>query len=106
MEEVVQYVLYSLMTAALGLFIQKCFQEGMIFRKYYLLLIYFWIKWHKRKDRWKRFVLPPLGMCIYCNGTWIAIVVYFLNFNFGFDIFLFLGLNYLWIEIFKKHLNL
>jgi len=76
----------------------------MIFRRYFLFLTLLWIKWWRKKDRGKRFFLKPLGLCIYCYSTWIAIIFYLLFIGINPHIFLFLGLNYLYIEIFMKYL--
>jgi hypothetical protein len=99
-------LLFSLMTAGLGMFFQVCQEKGMIFRKYRN-----WIKY--------RFIVLPhskncfsydglykiLGGCIYCNGTWIAILFYLICFYDTFDVRLLLlciGSNYLWIELWLK----
>lgn len=99
-------LLLSLMTASLSLFFQECMEPGMIFRRYYLWLTYHWIKNWRKKDRWKRWLLKPLGMCVYCNGTWIAIQFYLYNFGPGVNILLFIGLNYLWIKLIKTKFSI
>jgi len=93
----------SFMTAGLSLFIKKCFESGMIFRRWYLYLTYWWIKWHKKKDRRKRPILKVLGLCIYCFSTWVAIFFcsVFISIN-PLIIFLFIGVNYIWLEILMK----
>jgi hypothetical protein len=103
MEVVVAVFIFSLLTAGLSLFILKCMEEGMIFRRWYLFLTYHWIKWWRKKDRWKRKFLKVSGLCVYCYSTWVAIpfFFYFVSLNIPL-LFLFIGLNYLWIEILLK----
>lgn len=100
-EEVAELGLFSLMTASLSLFIWETFQKEMIFRRYYLLLVYYWIKWRKKKNRWKRQLLKPIGLCIYCMSTWIAIISYIIFLGFKVDILFFIGINYVVLEILK-----
>ena len=99
-------LMYSLMIAALGLFFQECMGTGMILRRYYLWLTYHWIKNWRKKDRWRRCPLSFLGLCIYCNATWIAIFFYLHKFGPDLEIFLFLGMSYLWIKIIEKKINI
>lgn len=101
--DVVAMLFFSLLTAGLTLFIRKCFQKDMIFRRWYLLLIYFWIKWWRKKDRWKRKFLKPLGLCCYCFNTWLCIPVFFIFVSHNpILLFLFFGISYLWLEMFIK----
>ncbi len=95
-------VLLCLMIASLGLLFQECMEPGMIFRRYYLWLTYHWIRNWRKKDRWKRWLLKPLGMCVYCNTVWVAIFYYLYRFGFNVEILLFLGLVYTWIKILKR----
>ena len=104
--EIINIFIYSFLSACLSLFINKCFQKDMIFRRYFLLLTYYWIKWHKRKDRWKRKVLKPIGLCIYCYSTWVSIFVFFTISTNPILLFLFIGLNYIWVEILLKMIKL
>jgi len=98
----VNYIIISLMTASLSLFFQKCMEQGMIFYRYFLWLTYWWIKWHRKKDWWKRKFLLALGLCVYCHGTWVAILFFTVKFGLNLDLFLFLGLNFIYIKILKK----
>lgn len=100
-QEYVNLFLLSLMTASLSLFFQECMEPGMIFRRYYLWLTYHWIKNWRKKDRWKRWLLKPSGMCVYCNGAWISIMFFMYFFGPDIKILLFLGLNYMWTKILK-----
>lgn len=96
--EVVKLILICLGTGALSLLFQKCMEEGMIFRRYYLLLTSCWIKWYRRKDRWKRNLLKPIGLCIYCYSTWLAIFSFLYYYGVKLEVFLFIGMNYILIE--------
>ncbi len=103
LEGVVVMLGISLMTAGLTLFIQKCFEPEMIFRKWFLLLTWYWIKWWRKKDKWKRPILKPLGLCVYCQMPYISAVVYFLFISYNIPmLFLFIGMCYIWLEIIKK----
>jgi len=102
-EEVV-LLLFSLPIAGLGMFVQSCMEPNMILRRYYLWLTYHWIRNWRQKDRWKRWPLKPLGLCLYCNTTWLAII--FHSSMSGFDLFTlpFVGLVYLWLKYFNEKL--
>jgi len=52
-----------------------------------------------------KWLAKPLGLCPYCNGTWIAIVVFLYLFQFSLLIFLFIGLNWFFIHLVKTKLN-
>lgn len=96
------WLLYSLMVAALGLFFQACMEPGMIFRRYYLYLTHHWITNWRRERRWRRFWLKPLGLCVYCNTTWIGLVFYLVYFGLHLEILLFAGLVYAWLKAFQR----
>jgi len=92
-----RWLLYCLTIAGLGLFFQKCMEPNMIFRRYYLWLMLIWIRNYRKKNRWKRWLLKPLGLCIYCNTTWIAILYYLYKFKLNPELLLFIGLVYVWV---------
>src|SRR6478735_7183784 len=106
-------ITYSLLTSCLAWFVQYALQPGEILGRYGLLLTAVWMRNWRRKDRWKRALMPALGLCPYCNGSWLAIAVYLLVIvqqmpeNTGFilkavGLFLFLGANYIWTKILSK----
>ena len=95
-------VILGLLTAGLVKLIELCLSEEMIFWKWTILLNYLWIKNWKKKDRWKRYFLKPLGLCHYCYGTWIAIFIYTFIVGINVAIFIFLGSWYLWLIIIEK----
>ena len=121
-------ILFSLMIAALGLFIQETFKSNMIFRRYYVLLNYLHIKTRRslcQKKVEKKVVkrvakrilhkmLPPAGLCVYCNSSWLAILFYayiLMESNRAFvtnDIFILvlcIGMTYVWIKTLENIIN-
>lgn len=108
----IEIVLLSLMTAALSVFAEECMQSGMILRRYRLWLLWHWINMRHYQHRpWRvlRPLLKPAGLCIYCYGSWVYIVLFtaqadkytgfyenLLYLSYG------LGLNYVWIKIIEK----
>jgi hypothetical protein len=97
-------MVFCLLTASISQFLDKCFQKGMILRKYYNLICYwFWLPskksivvncywkeipgtcggWEKilvynvafDKNRYQ-WIFKILGGCIYCFGTWVFICTY------------------------------
>lgn len=108
----VELVLYCLMAGSLAWFLQECMRPKMIMRRYYLRLM-----WLRRKllakdtslmsflSRGKRrkvsAVLLPLGLCVYCNGTWLYIIFYFFFFT-NIPLFILgMGVNYIFIELMR-----
>ena len=102
-------VILGLLTACLTMFIEHCMEREMIFRRWYLYLTYHWIRTWRRKDRWKGYILKPLGLCHYCYGTWIAIFTYITLVGFDIAIFLLIASNYLFIRLWEdkifKYIN-
>ena len=103
-------ITYSLLTACLAWFVQYALQPGEILGRYGLLLTAVWMRNWRRKDRWKRALMPALGLCPFCNGSWLAMVVYLTMARDGsrpwliqtMALFLFLGANYIWTKILSK----
>lgn len=95
----------SLCTASLAHFFQYCLTKGNILRGYNnLITINLYLKNPQFTGLYK-----VLGGCIYCNGTWIFICTYLIhifsisNFILCFiELFLGIGLNYIWIKILEK----
>jgi surface polysaccharide O-acyltransferase-like enzyme len=109
LSEAVKLITLCLMAACLGHFFQYTLRPREIFGRYGLFLNYLWIKWRRKPDRWKRKLLKPIGLCIYCTTTWIFIVLYL--FQAGLDsysihnligLFLGMGITYVWVEILTK----
>lgn len=65
--------LLGVASALFSLTLQKWLEPGMILGKYGILLNLLWIKWRKKPNRWKRHILKPLGLCIYCFSEWVFI---------------------------------
>ena len=87
---------------ALSLFIKKCMESGMIFHRYYLYLVLLWIRNRKKKNRYKRNILKPLGLCVYCYNTWLSIFFYLLFLSNVLMLPIFIGLTYIILEVFLK----
>lgn len=132
---VIHVISLSLMTGSFSMFLDKCMEKGMILRKYYNLICYcFWLpkkgigqvlipfvrrgegapvakiiirpRFTKNKYQW---LFKVLGGCVYCFGTWVAIVFYLVVLNDSRNIipsliglFLFIGMNYFWIEVIQR----
>lgn len=48
---------------------------------------------------WKKKLALLLGGCRYCNGFWVAVIVYILYYKaITWDILLFTGINYVFIK--------
>lgn len=125
-KRVVQLViLLCPMTAGLSMFLDKSMEKGMIFRKYYnLICYYFWLPkkeeirfdfkglklvipdFTKNKYQW---LFKVLGGCVYCFGTWVFIVFYLVVASniltlipLIIGLFLGIGMNYFWIEVIQR----
>jgi hypothetical protein len=100
-------LLDSLMIAGLAYLFQECMKKDMLFRRYYLWLLSKWIKNWRQKDRWRRkaFLLQPLGLCIFCNSAWMAIVYYLYAFGVNPEILLFIGMTFIWVKVLIKKLG-
>lgn len=93
-------VLYCLMVSGIVLYLQECYKSGMVFRRWYVLLTYYWIKNWRKSDRWKRKILKPLGLCVWCQLFWLHLIVYLMTFTFDFFKFvMLLSITYLITKI-------
>lgn len=103
-KDVIAIVLLSLGTGALSVFVEECKKEGMILHWYDKLLNYLW-----DNTKFPKWLLKPLGMCIYCYGSWLFIVLFLSTYNqFCGEIPIFIGLliglgfNFVSIKAFEK----
>ena len=90
-------IVLGAVTASVGMFFQMTLRSGMIFN--------FYAKWLMKlsdKSKFWDYVSNPLGLCIKCNTTWIAIFVWLLSFEFSWMIILFIGITYMFTELFLK----
>jgi hypothetical protein len=94
---------------------------GMIFNKYALWLLKYKdpLKHDTSIDEestWKKLLIgtwyniihtlrKPLGLCPYCNGTWIAVVVFVYFFKLNLTIFLFIGIVWFFIRLLEMLFN-
>lgn len=54
----------------------------------------------KKAPLWKRIIAAiskPLGLCPYCNTTWIAIIFHIIYFGISFNIFLLIGIVWFFV---------
>lgn len=65
-ELLVTAMLLGIGSGAFALFLDSCMDEGMIFHKYYLLLVLL-------GKRFGEYWFKPLGLCIYCLSEWCFI---------------------------------
>lgn len=100
MVDAVAVFIICLMIAGFILFLEMCMSPGMILRRYRLFLLRLWMLNWRRKDRYKRIILKPLGLCIYCYSTWVSIISYFILYeHFSYDILLHIGLIYIFVSL-------
>lgn len=89
----IEIIILAFGTASLSLFLDMCFNEGMIFHWYYKLI-----------ERLPVVLFKPLGGCIYCFGTWVFVI--FLELpptkQNVLGLFLGIGINYIFIKTFEK----
>lgn len=85
-------------TACLSLFIEICFDAGMVLHWYY-----------KRIEKLPEVLFKPLGGCIYCFGAWVYIIIscilcYKSGVIFDFiGLFLGLGFNFIFIKALERY---
>ena len=75
MHTIITSLTIGFITSYLAVFLEYCFDEGMIFNKYYKLI-----------DKLPEWINKPLGGCIICYGTWITIVFNLVFFRLDLDI--------------------
>lgn len=96
----------ALTTASLAAFFQKCMKKNMIFEFYYNILDKIALRYENNKSFLNAVlfkIIHPLGYCVYCNGFWIGVGVWFMYYNhFSFTILLFEGLVWLFTTIFNS----
>jgi len=93
----IQYILVAFSTACLGVTFHYFLKPNMIFN--------FWVIWLDKmseKNAFLNYIAMPLGLCPYCNTTWIAIVVFVYYFGLSLPIFLFIGLVWLFLHLILK----
>lgn len=104
---------YSLafLSACVSVFFNYTLTEKAIFRRYYLFLIY--LRWratkcNKTMHKWVVYITRPLGLCLYCNCTWVALIIYtnkyehFLNYDYFLNLSLFIGLSFVFTKYIYK----
>jgi len=94
---VAQLLLYYLTMGGLAIFLQEAYKG--ILKRYYLFLVYHWIRNWRKQHRGKRQILKPLGLCVYCQGTWLTIITYPIIFKCDLWYLLSIGGVYVTIKI-------
>lgn len=90
------FLLYCLAIAGIGELLQLCYLNGMVFRKYYILIK---IAYYKSKYSWVRSLMKPLGVCVYCQTPYINLVLWSLFFPMSQWFILSLGCVYVFLEL-------
>lgn len=128
--ELLVYIVLGGIIATLEMCFQHYMWEGMIFHDYFKWLmriikmstekrLKWWIHKFSNGDvhtgtskitQWWYIRLiakisNPLGLCCYCNGTWVAILTYLLLFGFNLRIFLLIGTTWFFIKILDNKFN-
>lgn len=101
----IELILLALGSAALSFFYRNCLREKeMIFNP---------IKNHILKPMWHKggvlkWLSKPLGLCVYCNTTWVNILLYFMSADISlrcwavpelFEILYSIGFSHVFIKI-------
>ncbi len=94
-------------SSSIAMFWQWCFKWNPWGQKWivFLRLIKINIKGKKAKKRFQN-LMKPLGYCVYCQSTWLAIFLslFLLGWNPLYMI-MSMGMNYYFLEKFNKFLN-
>ena len=56
----------------------------------------------RKKDRWKRTMLKPLGLCIYCMLPYISLPFFLIFITNIYFYPLFIGMSYIWLKLINK----
>lgn len=97
------FIFYAFCAACLEMAFQEYQEKNMIFDWYRKWLIK--ISKGDKPKLIKKTVLV-LGLCPFCNGFWVAIMVYLINIPFhSLNLILFTGLNYIFIVLLIKLIN-
>ena len=93
-------------SAFFTVFINHSFDKGMIFHFYGK-----WLSGLADKKPKLIFLLRPMGICIYCMGTWVAMGLYSLWIEFDYShyqaivqLFFFVGIQYIAMHAVSKFL--
>ena len=113
-------IILAFMTAALSVAIKWFSGPGMIFSKFDEWLAFLPVKnnWMTLPEDKMTDDTPEYGprfrynkpverlvyflRCPYCYGTWIGVVYYYIHFPLSFDIFLFIGVNWVFTRSIMK----
>lgn len=94
------YMIVALATASLGATFHYFLKPNMIFNFYAV-----WLSKLSNKSKFWKYWSMPLGLCPYCNTTWVAVVVFIYYFGISLPILLFIGLVWLFLHLILKTYN-
>jgi hypothetical protein len=97
LHNILTLIVLGAITASVGMFFQMTLRPTMIFNFYAK-----WLLHRSENNKFWEYVANPLGLCVKCNTTWIAIFVWCLSYEFSWMIILFIGITYMWLELFLK----
>lgn len=97
---VAQCIFIGIISAFTGIFYRNCLKmPNMIFNFVYR----FFQKMHLQGG-FKRWIVYPLGYCVYCSSTWIAIIAYIIIVHeFSLLIFIPVSIQHIVVMYFDKH---
>jgi hypothetical protein len=89
------FLILAFLTACLEISFHAYMDENMVLRPYRSLLkkLYY-------SGKFGAWLSLPLGLCKYCHGFWLAVIVYLIYYrHLSLMIFLFTGFNYVCIKV-------
>jgi len=103
MEQIIYYaglVLFSIVAGLIGIFYRNCLKmPNMIFSGLYRAFEKMVVK-----NRLMRFIAYPLGYCIYCSTTWIAIIGFGIVYSkVSIDVLIPISISHYVVMYFCKH---
>lgn len=112
LEYMLLYFLFGIAIALLEMTFQHYQTDGMIFdwyRKYFIKVRRYHmltLTYTKYYSKWRAFfvyIMKPLGLCPYCNGTWLAIIAFYIAFGLNLGVFLVIGISWSVIRMIDKY---
>lgn len=98
-------VLFGVLVAFLEGAFQYYQKPDMIFNRYGIFLESLNKKAYKSINPIIRsfipYLLKPLGLCPYCNGTWITIILYYIYFGLNLNMLFAIGLFWFFTRLLK-----
>lgn len=91
-------LLLSWLSATMSWYLQYLYSWHPIGRRYKRLLR--WTAYKTRRKPWLQSLTKPLGLCVYCQSTWVAILtgIFFLTEYHAIFFLMHLGATYFFVE--------